>query len=472
MSSACENISMSEPVRRLFWKYVLPTLAAVVINGLYVMVDGVFIGRYIGTNGLAAINLIWPLFGVLLGLGGMIGTAGAALCSIEKGRGDFEKARRYVGNSIILLVAAGIFVYFFLHYTALPVLNLQIKDAPDVIAKGMEYVSVLQVAGVFTVSATAFPLLIRNDDHPNLATKLMLAGAVSNIVGDWLLVAHLEWGMKGAALATVGAQGVISLISLGHFFSRRANLRLKLNDLRFSLQATVKTSVLGFSSFFMYVYFSFLGALYNYVFDKYGGSVSVAAYALVGYYSGLYYMFSEGLSAGIQPIVSYNYGAGKYYNVRRVLQMALKVVFISAAVFMAFIYIFPDFCIDLVNSKDPELHKASLTGLRLHLLTCYLEAFILVGTVYFQSVDNAKTATAVSCVNLFIQVPFVLLLPLKWGTEGIWLAYSVANVPLALFVFIALTKDLRRKTKRLKKKHKEKLYDRLCKRDMLNVQPQ
>ena len=183
-------------------------------------------------------------------------------------------------------------------------------------------------------------------------------------------------------------------------------------------------------------------------------------------------MFSEGLSAGIQPIVSYNYGAGKYYNVRRVLQMALKVVFISAAVFMAFIYIFPDFCIDLVNSKDPELHKASLTGLRLHLLTCYLEAFILVGTVYFQSVDNAKTATAVSCVNLFIQVPFVLLLPLKWGTEGIWLAYPVANVPLALFVFIALTKDLRRKTKRLKKKHKEKLYDRLCKRDMLNVQPQ
>lgn len=83
MSSARENISMSEPVRRLFWKYVLPTLAAVVINGLYVMVDGVFIGRYIGTNGLAAINLIWPLFGVLLGLGGMIDRHGRCCIMLD-----------------------------------------------------------------------------------------------------------------------------------------------------------------------------------------------------------------------------------------------------------------------------------------------------------------------------------------------------------------------------------------------------
>lgn len=456
MSAFAENVSMDEPVRRLFWKYVLPTLAAVIINGLYVMVDGVFIGRYIGAGGLAAINLCWPLYGVILGLGGMIGTAGAALASIEKGKGDFAKARAYVGNSICLLGVAGVLNYLLVHYLMLPSFNLQIQDASDVIALGTDYASVLQVAGVFSVAATAFPLLIRNDDHPKLATKLMLAGAFANIVGDYLFVARFGWDMTGAAVATVGAQGVISVISLVHFFSSKANLRLRFSDLRPSVKASFKTLVLGFSSFFMYVYFSFLAALYNYMFDKYGGAVSVAAYSLVGYYAGLYYMFSEGLAAGIQPIISYNYGAGRYYNVRRVLKKAVKVVAVSAVVFLGVIYAFPEWCIRLVNNDDAELFKASMTGLRLHMATCYLEAFILVGTVYFQSVDNARTATAVSAVNLFIQVPFVILLPLTWGVEGIWLAYPVANVPLALFVFFAMIRDLRHKTKRLKRTHRER----------------
>lgn len=456
MSALAENVSMNEPVRRLFWKYVLPTLAAVIINGLYVMVDGIFIGRYVGAGGLAAINLCWPMYGVILGLGGMIGTAGAALASIEKGKGDYSKARAYVGNSICLLGVAGVLNYLLVHYLMLPSFNLQIQDAPDVITLGSKYASVLQVAGIFSIAATAFPLLIRNDDRPKLATKLMAAGAFANMIGDYVFVARFGWGMTGAAVATVGAQGVISVISLFHFFSSGANLRLRFSDLRLSFDASRKTVLLGFSSFFMYVYFSFLAALYNYMFDKYGGSVSVAAYSLVGYYSGLYYMFSEGLAAGIQPIVSYNYGAGRYYNVRRVLKKAVRVVFISAAVFLGIVYAFPEWCIRLVNDNDPELFKASMTGLRLHMATCYLEAFILVGTVYFQSVDNARTATAVSAVNLFIQIPFVILLPLKWGTEGIWLAYPVANVPLALFVFFALTRDLKRKTKRLKWERGEK----------------
>ena len=450
MSAVPENASMNEPVGRLFWKYVLPTLAAVVINGLYVIVDGVFIGRYIGTDAMAAINLIWPLYGVLLGTGGLIGTGSAALCSIEKGRNDFAKARLYVGNGMLLLAAAGMLSFIFLHCCSLTVFDLQMDDAPVVTGLGMEYVSVLKPASVFVLAATAFPLLIRNDDHPKLATKLMLAGAAANMAGDYFFIAVFGWGMAGAAAATVGAQCVITLISVRHFFSNRANLRLTFSDVRFSASASAKSIVLGFPGFFMYVYFSFLGALYNYMFDRYGGSVNVAAYALVGYYAGLYYMFAEGLSSGIQPIISYNYGARKYYNVRRTLKKAFKVIAVSSVVFLGFVYAFPDWCINLVNNTDSELHQASLTGLRLHLATCYLEAFILTGTVYFQSVDNAKTATAVSVVNLFIQVPFVFLLPLKWGLEGVWLAYPVANVPLSLFVFCALLRDLRGKTADLK----------------------
>ena len=292
------------------------------------------------------------------------------IISIEKGKGDYSQARAYVGNSICLLGVAGVLNYLLVHYLMLPSFNLQIQDAPDVITLGSEYASVLQVAGIFSIAATAFPLLIRNDDRPKLATKLMAAGAFANMIGDYVFVARFGWGMTGAAVATVGAQGVISVISLFHFFSSGANLRLRFSDLRLSFDASRKTVLLGFSSFFMYVYFSFLAALYNYMFDKYGGSVSVAAYSLVGYYSGLYYMFSEGLAAGIQPIVSYNYGAGRYYNVRRVLKKAVRVVFISAAVFLGIVYAFPEWCIRLVNDNDPELFKASMTGLRLHMATC------------------------------------------------------------------------------------------------------
>lgn len=455
-----ENISMSEPIRRLFWKYTIPTLAAVVINGLYVVVDGIFIGQFIGADGLAAINLIWPLYGCVLGFGGMIGTAGAALFSIEKGKGDIKMARRYLGNSMLLLGVAAVFIYILLRLFSEQALTLQLSDNETVLHFGMDYISILAPMSFWTLCATAFPLLIRNDNHPRLATKLMVVGALCNIVGDYVLIAHAGWGMKGAAAASVGAQAVISIIGFRHFFSRRANMRLQLKDLRLSLFASYKTLVLGFSSFFMYVYFSFLAALYNYMFARYGSAVTVAAYALVGYYAGLYYMFSEGVTSGVQPIISFNYGANRYYNIRRTLGMAVRVILISAVVFLGIVYAFPNLLINIVNRDDPALHEASLLGLRLHMITCYLEAFILLATVYFQSVDSARKATLISLVNLFIQVPFVIILPMYWGVAGIWLAYPVANVPLSIYVFFALVRDLRQKTGNLKIRHKAGMLKR------------
>lgn len=452
-----ENISMSEPIRKLFWKYTIPTVAAVIVNGLYVMVDGVFIGRYVGAEGLTAVNLMWPLIGCIIGVGGMIGTAGAALFSIEKGKEDHLMAARYMGNSLVLLVVTAIFVYFFLNLYAHDIFLLQLSSSPSAIILASEYGDVFSKLSFFTMSAVAFPLLIRNDDHPKLATKLMVAGACLNTLGDYVLIVYYGLGMKGAAYATTGAQAFVTILGISHFFSSRANLRLGIKDLRLSWYASYKTLTLGFASFFMYVYVSFLAALYNYSFGKYGSSITVAAYALVGYYAGFYYMFAEGVTSGIQPIISFNYGAERYYNIRRVLRMAVKMILISSIIFLAAIYAFPDVLISIYNNEDAVLHQESLLGFRLHMSACYLEAFVLLVTVYFQSVDNARKATLISLVNLFIQMPFLFILPKYWGVAGIWLAFPIANIPLAVFVFFELINDLKQHTKQLKIRHKRRI---------------
>lgn len=244
---------MQNSIYKQFWKYTIPTVAAMLVNGLYQVVDGIFIGQYVGADGLAGINVAWPIIGSILGVGMLIGVGAGALVSIRQGEGDSLGARQSLTTGLLLLVALTPVVSAILYLFSDDFLRWQGAQG-RVYDLGIQYLDILIAACVFTLGSIAMPFLLRNDDSPNLATILMVIGAVINIVLDYLMIAVWGWELAGAALATATAQAVVTILGVGYFFSSRANLRLKFSQLRLKFSIVPQIFAIGISSFFMYAY--------------------------------------------------------------------------------------------------------------------------------------------------------------------------------------------------------------------------
>ena len=208
---------MSNSISRQFWRYTIPTVAAMLVNGLYQVVDGIFIGRYVGADGLAGINVAWPVIGSILGIGMLVGVGTGALVSIRQGEKDTKGAKQILATGLTLLLAITPIVSGLLFLFADNFLLWQGAEG-RVYELGLQYLHILIGASVFTLGSIAMPFLLRNDDSPNLATILMIVGAVINIVsGLPVYRALLGWELKGAAVATAIAQFVVTGLGLAYF---------------------------------------------------------------------------------------------------------------------------------------------------------------------------------------------------------------------------------------------------------------
>lgn len=434
---------MQTSIYKQFWKYTIPTVAAMLVNGLYQVVDGIFIGRYVAADGLAGINVAWPVIGSILGIGMLVGVGTGALVSIRQGEGDNQGAKKILATGLLLLlvlapIVSGI-LYFFSEYF----LRWQGADG-KVYELGLQYLDVLIGACIFTLGSIAMPFLLRNDDNPNLATILMVIGAAINIALDYLMIAVWDWELAGAALATAIAQAVVTLLGLAYFFSSRANLRLKWSDVRLSLPVIPQIFAIGTSSFFMYAYGAVMVALHNNLFAQYGDVMMIGAYAILGYIVTVYYLTVEGVANGMQPLVSYNHGARNKDNIRALLKIAMTTAIVIGVAFVALINLFPREFVSVFNSTDEKLIENTILGFRLHLFALFLDGFLVVAGAYYQAINNGTKAMFVNVGNILVQLPFLYLMPKLLGVSGVWLAFPLSNIALSAVVIVILMRDLRR----------------------------
>lgn len=428
-------------IYKQFWRYAIPTVAAMLVNGLYQVVDGIFIGQYMGGDGLAGINLAWPIIGTILGLGMMVGVGTGALASIKQGEGKLTDAKNALATGLIALVALS------------PVIAVILWQYSDVFlsiqgAKGrvhdlaMQYLDILIIGGVFTLGSIAVPFLLRNDDSPNTATMLMVLGAIINIALDYWFIAVLDWELRGAALATAIAQAVVTLLGFAYFFSGRAKMRLSLADLKFQFSMLPSIISIGLASFFMYAYGSFMVALHNGLFADYGSVTLVGAYAILGYIVAFYYLVAEGLANAMQPLLSYNYGARRQDNMRKLFNTATLSAVLGGAIFVTVLNLFPYQTVSIFNSSEPLLIEHTVNGIRLHLFSMFLDGFIVVAAAYYQAISHSRKALFVTLGNMLVQLPFLYIMPKLWGVDGIWVAYPLSNIAISLVVGVMIWRDI------------------------------
>ncbi len=434
---------MSNSISRQFWRYTIPTVAAMLVNGLYQVVDGIFIGRYVGADGLAGINVAWPVIGSILGIGMLVGVGTGALVSIRQGEKDTKGAKQILATGLTLLLAITPVVSGLLFLFADNFLLWQGAEG-RVYELGLQYLHILIGASVFTLGSIAMPFLLRNDDSPNLATILMIVGAVINIVLDYLFIAQLGWELKGAALATAIAQFVVTGLGLAYFFSRRANLRLRWNELRLKFSVIPEIFAIGTSSFFMYAYGSMMVALHNALFSQYGDQLMIGAYAILGYIVTVYYLTAEGIANGMQPLVSYNHGARNQANIRKLLKIAMVSSVLIGVAFVLLLNAFPREFVSVFSSDEPQLVEYTVLGIRLHMFALALDGFLVVAGAYYQAVNKGSKAMFVTIGNMLIQLPFLYIMPKLYGVPGIWIAYPLSNIALSVVVMIMLYKDVKK----------------------------
>lgn len=434
---------MNTSINRQFLRYAIPTVAAMLVNGLYQVVDGIFIGHYVGATGLAGINVAWPVIGTILGVGMLVGGGTGALVSIKQGEKDLHSAKRILATGLLTLVMLAPVVATLLWFFADDFLRWQGAQGRT-FELGMQYLQVLIVGCVFTLGSIAMPFLLRNDDSPNLATMLMVVGALCNIVLDYVLIAWWQWELTGAAIATAISQLIVTGLGLSYFFSKRAKLRLTRACLTMEWRYLPKIFAIGVSSFFMYAYGSTMVALHNSLIIQYGDAVMVGAYAILGYIVTVYYLTVEGIANGMQPLASFNHGARQYDNIRRLLKLAMSIAVLGGVVFVVLINLFPEQVIGIFNSDDPRLMEGAVFALKLHMFALFLDGFLVVSAAYYQATNHGGKAMFVTVGNMLVQLPFLYMLPKLYGITGVWIAFPLSNIALTAVVAVMLWRDVSR----------------------------
>ncbi|MFQ1796663.1 MATE family efflux transporter [Aeromonas veronii] len=428
------------PLSRLFWRYVTPTVAAMLITGIYVTIDGIFVGHVLGQDGMAGLMLAYPICAVLYAVGALIGMGASSLVSFYLGQGNPAKARHIVGNALVMVLLASALLSFIGIRYGEPMLAWMGAEG-EIFTSGLSYLQAYAWLGVFAVLSMAFSSLLRNDGRPGFVTLIMVVGGLLNVLLDYLLMVVFPFGLAGVATATMLSQAVTGLACLWHFFTPRSQLRISWDTLRPDLRLMGETVRLGISSFLMYLYLSVVLALHNKALLAVGTSLHVAAYGVISYTEAFFYLVFEGIAMGIQPIASFNAGAGHWRRVLRIRNLALGVTLGIALSAMLPLYLWPEAAVYLFAGDNATLLPVASLGIWLYFWGLPMEGLLLVGATYFQAINRARIASLLTGGKLVLIGGFLWGFSTLWGVPGVWLALPTCSSLLVLVMWRAMRRE-------------------------------
>ena len=429
----------SSDVGKLFRRFLFPTVMGMVFSAVFVITDGIFVGRGIGSDALASVNIVAPLFTLGTGLGLMFGMGGSVVASINLAQGKRRVAEINITQSLVLPALLIALLSALLIHWHEPLLLL-LGTPGELMVPAREY---LVWFTLFLAPLAVFNILmfiVRLDGAPGFAMACNIMAACINIVLDYLFIFVFEWGLAGAAVATGIGYVVGSGVILWYMFRRSRTLRfVKLKISGKSMRLTVRNlwymSYIGFPALLSELAISSLMIVGNYTFIHYVGKDGVAAYSIACYIFPIIFMVYNGIIQSAQPIISYNFGAGVRERVIEAAQIALATAMVcGAAVTVVFIGS-PRLLVGLF--LDPATHAAriAIEGLPWFALgfICFIVNLTAIG--YYQSLERVGIASGFALLRGFVfLVPSFLFMPRLCGTEGIWLAMPLSELLTALVI--------------------------------------
>ncbi len=420
---------------RLFVKYAIPQMVGLLLNSVYLIVDGMFIGNRLGRDAMAAAAISVPVVEILIALSLAISVGASIIISTSFGTGDKDKANQAFNLSLIiagivsLLVA--VFGNVFMHQLA-----VMLGSTPDIQGEAIEYLWYIVTGSPFLIFSFAFSSYARADNQPKLAMIALAVGSVSNIILDYVFLYPLNMGIGGAALATALGPVFSVMILLPHFLKKRGMLQFSLPKLSPKLGWSIL--YLGAPAFVMEFSIGIVTLFYNIAINQNGfGELGLAAYLTIGYMALIILTVFLGIAQGVQPLVSYFHGKKQYGRNRELMAFLFKITVVLGLLMYAGIIFLSQWFITIFTPADTELiaftHDKAMV---------YFSGFVFAGIsiliiTFFQSIQQAVPAFVLALLRSAVFVPLFLFgFPSLWGSESIWCALSVAE--FVTFVIAAL----------------------------------
>ncbi len=437
MNNRGENVLDSDRIGRLLLNLSLPAFMGMFVMTLYNVVDTIFIGHYVGPLGIAGLSIVFPIQMLTMGIGQMTGMGGASLISRLIGARDASRAEHALGNALTFTII--ISVALTIAGLSNPDLWLRLMGASDtILSYARDYMTIILTGVFFRTFAMAQNFLIRATGNARVPMIGMIMGAGLNIVLDAIFIIPLGMGVKGAALATVIAQLITSLYFLRYYLSGKSFLRPHLPNMIIKWDILKSILAIGISSFARTAAQSLAVVFVNRTLLAFGGDLAISSFGLIQRIMMFAIMPGIVIGQGMQPILGFNYGAGRYDRALKVIKIAIIAATGYSVIAFLALYLAPELFIR-VFTADSELIVLAAHAARQIFFAAYLIGFVIVGSIIFQAIGKAPQAfvTAVARPALFL-LPLVFILPNYWQLDGVWLAFPITDALTSILVLILL----------------------------------
>ena len=424
-------------LNRVLCSLCIPSLASNLVTSLYNIVDQLFIGNRLGVAGNAATNVVFPAVTLITSLSLMCGVGSSAVMNLSYGRGDTDRAKRAVCNGFGLMVFCGLVVTLALLLFTRPLLYL-FGCTDGVYPLAASYARIVSIGFVFAVVGAAGPFLLRADGSPNYSLACILVGSVLNIGLDALFIFVFDWGIEGAAWATVISQ-IVSAVMVLAYLPRFRTFPLKLRDFVPQLRLMGRIAALGAGPMFNFMTQALVQVFLNNALRTYGAlaacgsEVALAVAGVAGKVNTLATAIVTGLTNGMQPIISYNYGRKNYRRVAQTGKRTVGVILILSFVLFLCYQLIPRQITALFGDGTPEYFDFAARFFRIfYMLICLNGLQSSVGG-FFSAQGKPFPAILISLTRQIIFLPpLLILLPRRWGLDGVLWAGPIADLAMAI----------------------------------------
>ena len=417
----------TKPIGKLLIKQAVPASIGILVMSLNILVDTIFVGNWIGSTAIAAINVVLPVSFFIAALGMSIGIGGSSIISRALGANNAVKALKVFGNQITLTLLLTIsMVIFGLIYINSIIPAFGGQGAIFEPAK-IYYKIVLYGVPVLALSMMG-NTVIRAEGKPKFAMYAMLIPSVGNLILDYVFINLLDLGMAGAAWATTGSYFLCLAFIVWFFLSKHSELKLNFSHLGLNKNIVIEISSLGFVTLARQAVVSITYLFMNNILFDLGGETSVTAYAIVGrmLMFALFPVF--GVTQGFLPIAGYNYGAQQYNRVKKTIYTAISYAAGLATLVFILLMIFPE-AITRLFTSDANVIAQTPSAMRWVFAATPIIAIQLIGAAYFQAVGKAIPALLLTLTRQgFFFIPLILILPKFYGEIGVWISFPIADV--------------------------------------------
>ena len=448
MNKETNNPLGVQPVNRLLSQFAIPSIISMLVGSLYNIVDQFFIGQRVGELGNAATNIAFPLSTSCLALALLIGIGGSSAFNLAMGSGHEKRAVNIMGNAVVLLAGSGL-VLSIITLLFLKPLLLFFGSPKSVLPYAMEYTKITAFGFPFLLLSTGGGHLIRADGRPRITMLCNLVGAVLNTILDALFVFGLNLGMSGAALATIIGQIVSGALAIGYLMHGKT-VTIRRENLRIKWENVTRIASLGMAPCSNQVAMMVVQIIMNQSLEHYGShsiygeNIPIACAGIITKVNMIFMSFVIGLSQGLQPIASFNYGAGKKGRVKEAYIKAISIGAVLAVIAFFMFQFFPRQIISIFGDGSELYYQFAIRYFHVFLFFTFVNFMQPITSNFFTAIGKPKVGSFLALTRqILFLLPLILLFPLFLEIDGIMYAGPVADCLAAVVCFIMVYRELR-----------------------------